>query len=277
MVMVDDATSRTYARFFESETSAAAFEIFGKYVRRHGVPVSLYVDRDSIYRCDRQATVDEELLATGSMTQFARAMKQLNVELILANSPQAKGRVERMNGTLQDRLVKEMRLAGICDIASANRFLEAGFLSDLNRRFTVKAKSPADVHGGVGRGVKLDEILCFEQKRKVSNDWCISWRNRIFQLSSRHEAMALAGREIVVREKLDGTIQLVSQSHKLHWKELSQRPARQAVKPRIKNNKLYKPPANHPWNQGTAQRLEKSALPAPHGGREEQEKKRLAG
>ena len=128
MVMIDDATGRTFARFFEGETTAAAMEIFGAYVRKHGVPHSLYVDRDSIYRSDRQATVEEELRGQGAMTQFGRAMKQLEVELILANSPQAKGRVERMNGTLQDRLVKEMRLKKISDIPSANRFLNKTFL-----------------------------------------------------------------------------------------------------------------------------------------------------
>lgn len=247
MVMIDDATGRTFARFFEGETTAAAMEVFGAYVRRHGLPHSLYVDRDSIYRSDRQATVEEELRGQGPATQFGRAMKQLNVELILANSPQAKGRVERMNGTLQDRLVKEMRLAKINDIASANAFLNKTFLPALNRKFTVKARSDADVHSKLPAGMKLNEILCFQEKRRVSNDWCVSWRKRIFQLDYRHERMALAGREVLVREKLDGNMQLLHQGHKLHWHELAERPSRAKPKTTVRNNRSCKPAPGHPW------------------------------
>jgi hypothetical protein len=205
------------------------------------------VDRDSIYRSDRQGTVQEELRGQGSCTQFGRAMNELGVELILAHSPQAKGRVERMNGTLQDRLVKEMRLAKISDIASANVFLDKTFLAALNRRFMVKAKQQADVHRKLPAGAKLDEALCFQEQRKVSNDWCVSWRNRIFQLDRRHEALGLAGRNLIVREKLDGTIQLLSSGHKLHWRELSQRPVKQRSKQPVRNNRPWKPPPAHPW------------------------------
>ena len=247
MVMVDDATGRAFARFFESETTAAAFGVFGAYVRRYGLPHALYVDRDSIYRSDRQATVEEELRGQGPATQFGRAMKQLGVGVILANSPQAKGRVERMNGTLQDRLVKEMRLAGIGTIAAANVFLARTFLPSLNRKFTVKPRCGADVHRRVSAGLKLDEVLCFQETRRVSNDWCVSWRNRTFQLDARHERMALAGREVAVREKLDGTIQLLHQGHVLRWRELDGRPPRSRPKPAVRNNRPWKPAAAHPW------------------------------
>jgi hypothetical protein len=255
MVMIDDATSRTYARFFPGETTIAVMQIFGDYVRKYGLAHSLYVDRDSIYRSDRQATVEEELRGQAApATQFARAMAELNVELILANSPQAKGRVERMNGTLQDRLVKEMRLERINNIASANVFLEKHFLPALNRKFAVKAKDQTDVHHSMPAGKKLDEVLSFQEKRTVSNDWCVMWRNRIFQLDRRHEAMALAGREVMVREKLDGTIQLLSQGHKLHWKELKQRPEKTRAKAPVKNNRKWNPGAEHPWNRDSARR-----------------------
>jgi hypothetical protein len=255
MVMVDDATSRTYARFSEGETTIAVMQIFGGYARKYGLPHSLYVDRDSIYRSDRQATVEEELRGhPAPATQFARAMVELNVELILANSPQAKGRVERMNGTLQDRLVKEMRLEKISDIASANVFLEKHFLPGLNRKFAIKARDMTDVHRSMPAGMKLDEVLSFQEKRTVSNDWCVMWRNRIFQLDHRHEAMALAGREVMVREKLDGTIQLLSQGHKLHWKELKHRPQKARLKVPVTNNQKWNPGADHPWNRDSARR-----------------------
>jgi transposase len=247
MVMIDDATGRTFGWFFEGETTAAAMEVFGAYVRKYGLPMSLYVDRDSIYRSDRQCTVEEELRGEGPATQFGRAMKELGVELILAHSPQAKGRVERMNGTLQDRLVKEMRLAGISDTASANKFLHKTFLPALNRKFMVRPKEQADLHRRVPAGVKLDEVLCFQERRTVSNDWCVSWRNRIFQLSRRHEALGLAGRRVIVREKLDGTIQLLSNGHKLHWREMPERPPKKEPRQPVRNNREWKPPAGHPW------------------------------
>src|ERR1019366_8110394 len=144
MVMVDDATNQMRARFVEEETTRASYDVLVGWVRQHGLPGSLYVDRDSIYRCEGGASIAEQLAGKEPQTQFGRAMEQLGVGLILANSPQAqgrmelwggvltranspkaKGRMERMNGVLQDRLVKELRLAGINDLASANRFLRS--------------------------------------------------------------------------------------------------------------------------------------------------------
>src|SRR5437667_4174827 len=146
MVMVDDATSRTYAQFFEEETTHASFDMVEQWGRRYGLPQSLYVDRDSIYRCERVATVKGQLSGEEPQTQFGRAMKQLGIELILTNSPQAKGRVERRNAVFQDRLVKEMRLAGIKDMPAANQFLRKQFLPQMNRRWTQEPASKADVH-----------------------------------------------------------------------------------------------------------------------------------
>jgi hypothetical protein len=150
MVMVDDATNRMRARFFEEETTRASYDVFEGWVHRHRLPRSLYVDRDSIYRCEGVGSIAEQLAGKPPQTQFGRAMEQLGVELILANSPQAKGRVERMNGVLQDRLVKEMRLAGINDLASANRFLDGGYLRAFHRQFGRVAASPVD--GGRASG-----------------------------------------------------------------------------------------------------------------------------
>ena len=116
MVMVDDATNEVGAQFFEEEATRSSYDVFEGWVRGPGLPQSLYVDRDSIYRCEGVGSVAEQLAGQGPQTQFGRAMAQLGVELILANSPQAKGRVERMNGLLQDRLVKALRLAGISEV-----------------------------------------------------------------------------------------------------------------------------------------------------------------
>src|SRR5664280_1407908 len=153
------------------------------------LPRSLYVDRDSIYRCEGLGSVAEQLAGQEPQTQFGRAMETLAVELILANSPQAKGRVERMNGVLQDRLVKEMRLAGISDLESANGFLAETYLSAFNRKFNVVAASSADAHRGVPR--ELDEVLSWEEERVVQGDWTVACGGQWYQLDRQHEALSL--------------------------------------------------------------------------------------
>ncbi len=220
--------------------------MFARYARRYGLPQSLHVDRDSIYRSDRQATVEEELRGQGPATQFGRAMKQLDVELILANSPQAKGRVERCNGTLQDRLVKAMRLAGVSDIAAANRLLEESFLASFNERFTAPAARPGDdAHRAAT--VELNEVLCEHHERTVGRDWCVQWRGTLLQIDKRHEGLSLAGKRVTSRELPGGEVQVVWQGQLLEWRRVTQRPVRPKPKPVIVNNRRWKPPASHPW------------------------------
>ena len=217
MVMIDDATNRNWARFSEEETTEACYDVFEGWTLRHGVPVSLYVDRDSIYRCEREATVAEQVAGQEPQTQFARAMAALGVELIMAHSPQAKGRVERCNGLFQDRLVKAMRLENIEDLEHANRFLKQPFLPELNRRFSVQAASPADLHRA--RPQNLKEVLSWEETRIVRKDWTVGWEGRWFQIDRQHERLSLADRRIIVRELRSGQIQLVCEARKLVWKE----------------------------------------------------------
>ena len=247
MVMVDDATNRTHVRFSDGETTRAAYDVFEGYTRKYGLPQGLYVDRDSIYKTTRQPTIEEQLAQEKPLTQFGRAMKQLGVELDLAFSPQAKGRVERRNGLLQDRLVKEMRLAKINEVAQANTFLEETFLPDLNRRFCVEPALPADVHRGVPKD--LNEVLGWEEERVVQRDWTVSWQGRYFQIHPKHENLCLAGKKVIVRELRDGTVQLLSGGQKLQRTELLERPkpklepkAATAAKPTP-----VLPASNHPW------------------------------
>jgi len=171
MVMVDDATNRMRARFFEEETTRASYDVFESWVHRHRLPRGLYVDRDSLYRCEGVGSIAEQLAGKPPQTQFGRAMEQLGVELILANSPQAKGRVERMNGVLPDRLVKEMRLAGINDLESANQFLDGEYLRAFHRQFARVAASPVEVHRAVAR--PLNEVLSWEEERVAGSG--INW------------------------------------------------------------------------------------------------------
>jgi len=198
MVLIDDATNWTHAKFFESETTAAAMTVFQEYVGYYGLPRALYVDRDSIYETTRDSTVDEALRDASPLTQFGRAMKELEVDLILAHSPQAKGRVERRHGVFQDRLVKALRLKKIRTLDVANLYLDGEFLDDLNERFHVEARSLTDLHRSVPRGLKLEHVLCYQEERLVQNDWTVSWCSRILQLGARHQRLRLAKKKMTL-------------------------------------------------------------------------------
>jgi len=248
MVMVDDATGQVWAQFFEQETTRASYDMFEGWVRRWGLPQSVYVDRDSIYRCEGVGSIADQLAGKEPQTQFGRAMEQLGVELILATSPQAKGRVERMNGTLQDRLVKALRLAGISELAAANRYLARTFLPSFNRRFKVKAASAADVHRAVPQ--RLDEVLSWEQARVVRRDWTLCCDNCWYQLDHQHESLSLVRRKVIVRTLRSGAVQLVYRGSKLRYRRLPGRPQRQSLpSKRPKARRLSKPSAEHPWRR----------------------------
>jgi hypothetical protein len=254
MVMVDDATNRVWAQFFEEETTHASYDVVEGWIRKHGLPQSLYVDRDSIYRCEGLGSIAQQIAGQAPQTQFGRAMAQLGVQLILANSPQAKGRVERMNGVLQDRLVKALRLAGISDLTSANEFLIRTYLPEHNRKFQKLPASAADAHLGVPRG--LNEVLSWEAERVVQRDWTVKHEGRRYQLDRRHEAMSLAGRKVTVRRLREGTVQLERQGVKLKWREVGQREQRPAHERKrragagaMTDRKAVNPPAMHPWRR----------------------------
>ena len=247
MVMVDDATGRVWAQFFEEETTRASYDVFEGWVRRYGLPRSLYVDRDSIYRCEGLGSVAEQLAGKTPQTQFGRAMEQLGVELILANSPQAKGRVERMNGVLQDRLIKALRLAGISDWERANRFLAETFLPAYNRQFNVQPASEANGHRAVPR--EWDAALSWEAQRVVQRDWTVVHEGQWYQLDRQHEGLSLAGRKVIVRTLRDGRVQLRYRGMALkHW-ALPSRPARVKVRAVSRVRKPTVPAPNHPWRR----------------------------
>src|ERR1035441_1474790 len=173
-------------------------------------------------------------------------------KLILANSPQAKGRVERMNGVLQDRLVKEMRLAGINHIESANRFLDGKYLRAFNRQFARAAASPLDVHRAVPRN--LNEVLSWEEERVVQGDWTVACEGKRYQLDPQHETLSLVRWKVIVRTLRNGRMQLVYQGQLLQWRLLPKGGVRKqaAAKPARKEQRKprVKPPAmSHPWRR----------------------------
>src|SRR5665213_2175453 len=233
MVMIDDATSRMDGRFYEGETLFAAMDVFKRWRHALGIPRSLYVDRAGIYRCDREPTVEDLQSKKMPATQFGRAMKELDVRLILARSPQAKGRVERANGTLQDRLVKELRLAGVSSVEAANAWLEkTGFFAELSEKFGVKPMDAADGHRPVV--TELSQVLCVKEKRSVSNDGYVQWEGQTLQLEGSR-----AGLKIVdIWQQADGSLQILDGGRRVSFRPWTPPPK---VRKPIVNNKPYKP------------------------------------
>jgi hypothetical protein len=240
MVLIDDATNRTAARFYRAETTAAAFDVFGRWSRRHGLPRSLYVDRHGIYRDEAHPE---------KPTQFGRAMQELHVALIQAHSPQAKGRVERRHQVFQDRLVKELRLRNISDLEQANALLEQIFLPELNRRYAVQARRDTDLHRPVPPDLALGEILCVQEVRVVGRDWCVRWHNQWLQIPAVHAALELAGKRVLIKQLANGKLLLTHLNQPLSHKVLAVRLTAPRSLPVGVNRKIWRPGLNHPWNR----------------------------
>ena len=255
MEMVDDATGRTLSRFYEEETTEAAMDLFARYAAKYGLPQALYSDHDSIYETSLKTSTEEALRGEEPLTQFGRAMKELGVHIILANSPQAKGRVERRHGVMQDRLIKMMRLKKVSDIDSANRFLDGGFLAKENLKFVKQAACPKDGHRQVPKGIDWKVVLSIQEERVVQNDWTVVWQNRWFQLGTMEQKQRLVKKKVQVCRLLDGTMRLQYRGRELQWKELPVRPARVKVtQPKLVaiRKPIRKPRADHPWRKTRA-------------------------
>jgi hypothetical protein len=210
LVMIDDATSKVVARFYEAETTEGYMDLLGRYLRKHGRMVAFYADRhSSFFARDRHGET--------VLTQFGRALGELDIELIPAGSPQAKGRVERFNGTAQDRLVKELRLAGAQTMAQANAVLEQVFLPWFNRRCTVKPASGNDAHRPLHPSLNLAAILSIQSQRTVANDYTIRFANQLYQLLPPSRP-GLRGGQVTVQERLDGTLHLCFRGRYLKYK-----------------------------------------------------------
>ena len=256
MVMIDDATSWTEARFFEAETTEAAMTLLRLWSLAHGLPLELYPDQDSIYRINgKSADALEARTGQRPLTQFGRAMAELDVKLTCARSPQAKGRVERMNSTLQDRLIKALRIEGISDLASANAYLASTFLPQLNGRFTVEPTRAADVHRPT-TARELDAALCTKDQRTVSRDQCVRWEGRILQLHPAARTPSLCGKRVQVRRELDGTLSVHWRHQAVRWQVLSA-PPRPSTKPTLaariaSHASPSRPAAHHPWRRRPA-------------------------
>ncbi len=203
----DDATGKILAaQFFPTEAAFGYLCLLRQLLRRHGVPLAFYGDHSSIFlRNDDNWTVEEQLAGKRQPTQFGRALQQLGVTFIAANSPQAKGRVERRWGVLQDRLCSELRLAGAHDLDSANAVLRK-FIADYNRRF---ARLPREIATAWRPAPEnLERICCFVHERIVSNDNVVQWEGRRFQIPQQARRFSFAGAKIHIYQALDGRVSL---------------------------------------------------------------------
>lgn len=253
MGYIDDATNRVYARFYEGESVAAALDSFKRYSRLYGIPQSVYLDRLSIYKSVGRPTVEQQLKGEHPQSQFERALDELGVRVIHANSPQAKGRVERLFRTLQDRLVKELRLAGIRSREEANRFLP-GFLARYNRRFSRAPRQPGDLHRRVPAGRVLEQVLCVKEPRVVANDGTIQLDGQRLQLYPPG-LRPLAQKGVVVTRTPQGRMRVLSQGREVRYRVLPAR-CRPAVAepqerpfPRRLGGKGTKPAPDNPWRR----------------------------
>jgi transposase len=259
VAVIDDANSRLYAQFHPGDTAAANMAVLRGYIERHGRPRELYTDRASHFVTTRRPTEDEQLADKPAQTQIQRALAELDIRHILANSPQAKGRIERAFKTLQDRLVKGLRRAGASTIAEANAYLEDEFLAMWEQRFTTPAREPADLHRPA-QGVDLDAILSHQQTRRVGSDHTVSYRRQRIQILKQSITPGLRGGDVVIEERLNGTRHVRFRGRYLRVRELpesasgnaappSAEAAAKPSRPAKKTPKKRKPAPNHPWRR----------------------------
>ena len=254
ILYIDDATSRLlYAEFVDVENTLTLLATTGAYLRRHGRPVAFYVDKDSIYKVNRNATLEEELQDSSPITQFTRAMTELGIGVICANSPQAKGRVERSFNTHQDRLVKELRLAGISDKQSANRFLWKTYLPAHDARFAVPPANTTNAHRPLLKTHRLDEILSVRTARVLANDYTLGCQKRFFQVLADQPVRVRPKNTILVETRLDGSVHLRYKERYLNFMTIDKKPFRPLTLPKPRPSPLigpilpYKPSPTHPW------------------------------
>lgn len=250
LAAIDDATGKiTKASFGVNEGVVAVFNFWFDYVQNIGKPIAIYLDQYSTYKINHKAAVDN----SGLITQFGRAMQSLSINLIFANSPQAKGRVERLFKTLQDRLVKELRLANINTIDAGNRFIEEVFLPKFNSKFSVVAAKDGDVCQALTKDDKtnIKSIFSIQSQRHVNNDFTIRFKNSWYQLAQIQPTTVRAGNVVIVEEHLDGKVYLRFREKYLNYIILSQRPPKVKIQPLIlTGHKInWEPSVNHPWRQ----------------------------
>ncbi len=260
MNMVDDATGITMGSMDHQETTAAAMILLWRWIEKYGVPLALYCDKKNVYLATREPTLEEQLAGIEPRTAFGQACQKLDIRIIAAHSPQAKGRVERSNGTYQDRLVKELSLRGIKTIGTTDQLLQNTFCDELNTKFAVAPLDKKDFHRPVPKGLRLEDVFSHEDYRTVQNDWVISHNSTHYQILKTNKKMPMPKDKVLVRTRLDGSVHLLFKDKELKFKQLkkcelerlTEKPI--TTRPRVRPGtsmpqKARKPRANHPWKR----------------------------
>lgn len=243
----DDATGKVYARFYEYEGTMPALDSLKRYIDKYGIPQSLYLDKHSTYKSPKRLGIEEELMGRNqTLSQFGRACEELGIRVIYANSPQAKGRIERQFRTFQHRLIRELRLAGVKTLEGANSILGI-YLPKYNRRFEVPAASKANLHRPVPENLNFKSIFSIKDKRVVRNDFTVAYRAQLYQILDSTQA-----KSVTVEERLDGSLHFMDKGQSLCFKQ---------IQPQLKQQSTPKPklpswirmrrnvPNTHPWKR----------------------------
>jgi len=260
VAMIDDATSRFGGRFVEHDTTTENLRTLQGWLRRYGRPGTLYTDKDSIFQPAGPAPIQEQLRGVPPRTQFGRALAELGIAWIAAHSPQAKGRIERLFGTLQDRLVKQMRLADVRTLEQANRFLEITFLPGWEQRFTVRPRQPRDAHRPLLREHRLEQILSVRVARTVAADHTVVWEGQRWGVPREAVCAGLRGARVEIERRLDGGHWLRFRGRYLplvacptapptSLNPFGLRPSGVSDQTKPNPKPKYIPPADHPWRK----------------------------
>lgn len=242
MGYIDDATNRVHARFYEYEGTIPAMDSFKRYILRYGLPISVYLDRHPTYKSTKKESIEDELLNRQALSQFGRALEELGVHFIHAQSAPAKGRVERLFKTLQDRLVKEMRLEGTKSTAEGNRILKR-YLPIFNKRFNVEPVSGEDLHRPLVAGADLDRIFAVRTERVLRNDFTVAHEGRLYQVEDN-----IRSDKIIVEDRLNDKRLITYKGRSLRYHEITQRPKKIQQPRKPSKPRVYTPAAmDNPW------------------------------
>ena len=242
MGYIDDATNRVHARFCEYEGTLPAMDSFKRYILRYGLPMSVYLDRHPTYKSTKKESIEDELLNRQALSQFGRALEELGVHFIHAQSAPAKGRIERLFKTFQDRLVKEMRLEGTKSTAEGNKFL-GRYLPIFNKRFNVEPVSGEDLHRPLVAGADLDRIFAVRTERALRNDFTVAHEGRLYQVEDN-----IRSDKIIVEDRLNDKRLITYKGSSLRYHEITQRPKKIQQPRKPSKPRVYAPAAmDNPW------------------------------
>lgn len=255
MGYIDDATSKVYARFYAYEGTIPAMDSFKRYIVKHGIPASIYLDRHAAYKSKGKATIEEELAGREPMSEFERALDDLGVRVIFAQSAPAKGRIERLFKTFQDRLIKEMRLRRIKSIPEGNTFLRQ-YLPVFNKRFGVLAAENEDLHRRLPVGIDLDGVFSLRTPRALRNDFTVVHEGKMYQIED-----TIRTDKVIVEERSNGALVITHKGRALQYRQIAQRPIKERKQVEVPKAPIQL--RDNPWRH--------FRLPGSHPAKKEEE------